>query len=92
MKRTDLEKLKGSGIQSRMQQAVVPGRYGQQSGQVQSKRERREADQALGLVPFAVKLNSELIARIHALQQQRGAPINEVVAELLESGLSQVKK
>ena len=92
MKRTDLGKLKGSGIQSRMQQAVVPGRYGQQSGQVQSKRERREADQALGLVPFAVKLNSELIARIHALQQQRGAPINEVVAELLESGLSQVKK
>ena len=92
MKRTDLAKLKGSGIQSRMQQAAVPGRYGQQSGQVQSKRERREADQALGLVPFAVKLNSELIARIHALQQQRGTPLNEVVAELLGSGLSQLKK
>ncbi len=37
-------------------------------------------------------LNGELIARIHAHQQQRGTPLNEVMAELLESGLSQLKK
>lgn len=92
MKRTDLEKLKGVAIQSRMQQAGVPGRYGAQSGQVLSRRERREADQAAGLVPFAVKLNSDLIARIHALHRERGTDLNEVVAGLLEAGLSQVKK
>ena len=92
MKRTDLAKLKGRAIESRMQQSGVPGRYGQQSGQALGRRERREADQALGLTPFAVKLNSELIARVHALQQQRGTALNDVVAELLEAGLSQVKK
>ena len=92
MKRTELEKNKGLAIQDRMHKSGVPGRYGQQSGQVSSRRERREADQALGLVPFAVKLNSDLIAKIHALQQQRGTALNDVVAELLESGLSSLKK
>ena len=91
MKRVEMEKLKGIGIQDRMQQSAVPGRYGQQSGQMVSRRERREADQAAGLVPFAVKLNSDLIARIHAVQQQGEKPLNEVVAELLETGLSQRK-
>jgi hypothetical protein len=92
MKRTELTKLKGVAIVDRMKQAAVPGRFGQQSGQVLNRRERRDADQALGLVPFPVKLNSELIAKIHALQAKRGTPLNEVVAELLEAGLSKIKK
>ena len=92
MKRTELEKNKGLAIQDRMQKSGVPGRYGQQSGQVPSRRERREADQALGLVPFAVKLNGHLIAKILALQQQRGTALNDVVAELLEAGLCGLKK
>jgi hypothetical protein len=91
MKRADLEKLKGAGIQTRMKTAGTPGRFGKDAAQLASRRERREADQALGLRPFAVKLNSELIAKINALQQQRGTDLNEVVAELLESGLSQAK-
>lgn len=92
MKRTDLAKLKGVAIVDRMKQSAVPGRFGQQSGQVLNRRERREADQALGLAPFAVKLNGELIAKIHALQAKRGTPLNEVVAELLEAGLAKIKK
>ena len=92
MKRTDLEKLKGVAIENRMKQSGIPGRYGQQSSQLVSRRERREADQALGLVPFAVKLNSELIGKIRALHATRGGELNALVSELLESGLEQVKK
>lgn len=92
MKRTDLEKLKGVAIESRMKQAGVPGRYGQQSAQALSRRERRDADQAQGLVPFAVKLNSELIAQIRALHETRGGELNALVTELLEAGLAKVKK
>ncbi len=92
MKRTDLEKLKGVAIESRMKQAGVPGRYGKQSAQVLSRRERRDADQAQGLVPFALKLNSELIASIRALHETRGGDLNALVSELLEAGLAKVNK
>jgi len=43
-------------------------------------------------VPFAVKLNSDLIAKVHALQKELGTELNEVVAQLLEAGLAQAKK
>ena len=92
MKRADLEKMKGAGIQNSMKTAGTPGRFGKDAAQLSSRRERRDAEQALGLRPFAVKLNSELIAKIHALQQQRGTELNDVVAELLESGLAQTGK
>jgi hypothetical protein len=92
VKRAELEKLKGVGIQNRMKSAGTPGRFGKDAAQLVSRRERREAEQAMGLRPFAVKLNSELIAKIHALQQQRGTDLNDVVAELLESGLAQINK
>jgi hypothetical protein len=92
MKRTDLEKLKGVAIENRMKQSGIPGRYGQQSSQVVSRRERRDADQALGLVPFAVKLNSALIEQIRALHATRGGELNALVAELLEAGLEKAGK
>ena len=44
-------------------------------------------DQALGLVPFAVKLNSDLVKQIQALAEERQTGLNEVVAELLKKGL-----
>ena len=52
-----------------------------------SRDAQRKLDQAQGLVPFAVKLNSELVKKIQARAQERGTPLNEVVAELLEKGL-----
>ena len=91
MKKTDMERLKGSGIERRMK-AATPDRFGKDAAQLLSRRERRDADQALGLVPFAVKLNGELIAKLQAVQQERGTTLNEVVAELLEAGLVQQKK
>jgi predicted transcriptional regulator len=38
-------------------------------------------------VPFAVKLNSELVKRLQALATERGTDLNTVVAEVLAKGL-----
>lgn len=89
MKKTDLEKLKGLKIDGQMKRAGTPGRFGTQAAvAATSRREQRERERALGLVPFAVKLDGELVKRIHALAQERKAGLNEVVAELLEKGLA----
>jgi hypothetical protein len=48
------------------------------------RREQRKLDQALGLVPFAVKLNSELVKKIQELAVERKAPLNEVVCGIAD--------
>jgi len=88
MKRTDLEKNKGLKLNSKMNQAGTPGRFGKEAGAVAGRREQRKLDQALGLVPFAVKLNGDLVKQIQALAQARQVELNEVVAELLTKGLA----
>lgn len=87
MKKVELEKNKGLKIMGQMKQAATPGRYGKEATAVPDRREQRRLDQAQGLVPFAVKLNGELVKRVQALAQERGSGINEVVAELLQKGL-----
>lgn len=87
MKRTDLEKNLGLKIGSKMNQSGTPGRFGKESAPAVDRREQRKLDQALGLVPFAVKLNSDLVKQIQALAQARQTGLNEVVAELLKKGL-----
>lgn len=87
MKRTDLEKNLGLKISSKINQSGTPGRFGKEAAPPVDRREQRKLDQALGLVPFAVKLNSDLVKQIQALAQERQAGLNEVVAELLKKGL-----
>jgi hypothetical protein len=87
MKKTDLERLKAAHLKNQMKQAPVPERFGKGSNAVLDKRERRRLDQARGLVPFAVKLESELVHQIRALAQERGTDLNELVGELLKKGL-----
>ena len=87
MKKTDLEKLKGLKIDGRMKRAGTPGRFGAAADVATSRREQRERERAQGLVPFAVKLDGELVKRIQALAQEKKIGLNEVVAELLEKGL-----
>jgi hypothetical protein len=41
-------------------------------------------------VPFAVKLDGELVKRIYALAQARHIDLSEATAELLEKGLNVV--
>jgi hypothetical protein len=70
-----------------MKQAGIPG-LSANAGGVPDRREQRKLDQAAGLVPFAVKLNSELVKEIQALAQSRDLGLNEVVDELLRKGLA----
>lgn len=87
MKRTQLEKLRAVAILDRIRHNMAPGRFGQQSSQFMNRKERREAEKAAGLVPFAVKLKGSLVERVRELAGQRAGDINGVVAELLEAGL-----
>lgn len=87
MKKTDLEKLKGMKIDGQMKRAGTPGRFGAAADVATSRREQRERERAQGLVPFAVKLDGELVKRIQALAQEKMVGLNEVAAQLLEKGL-----
>ena len=87
MKRTDLAKLKGKKVDIRMNQADTPERFGKAAAAIPDRREQRKRDQALGLVPFAVKLDGELVKKLHTLAQQRETGLNELVGELLTKGL-----
>lgn len=87
MKKTDLEKNKGLKINSSVNRFGTPGRYGKDAAAPLQRREQRKLEQAMGLVPFAVKLNGDLVKQIQALAQERKTGLNEVVAELLKKGL-----
>ena len=87
MKKTDLEKNKGLKINSGVNRFGTPGRLGKDEAVAQQRREQRKLDQAQGLVPFAVKLNGDLVRQVQALAQERKTGLNEVVAELLKKGL-----
>jgi len=87
MKKTDLEKNKGLKILGQMKHSGTPGRFGKGAAVVLDKREQRKIDQAKGLVPFAVKLDGELVQQIHALAKERKASVGEVVTELLKKSL-----
>ena len=86
MKKTGMAK---SDAKKLMVKTVAPGAGNFDKGEVVpvDRREQRKRDQALGLVPFAVKLNSTLVQQLQALAKERGLDLNEVVAEVLKKGL-----
>jgi hypothetical protein len=86
MKKADLEKLKGRKIIAGT--GTTNDRYGKGAGEVVDKREQRERDREQGLVPFAVKLHSDLVRDLHAAAAKRGVGLNELTAELLRKGLA----
>ena len=67
--------------------ARTADRYGKDSAAPFDKREQRERERELGLVPFAVKLHGDLVRQVHALAHSRGTGLNEITAELIEKGL-----
>ncbi len=87
MKRTELAKQAGLKIENRLRQSATASRFGQAATEVVDKREQRERERALGLVPFAVKLNQALVNRLHEEAKTRGVALHELVAELLQKGL-----
>lgn len=88
MKKPDMDKLKGLKLSGAMKQATTLGRFGSNAAVPPNRREQRKLDQAQGLVPFAVKLDFDLVKQIHALAQERNTGLNDVVAELLKKGLA----
>lgn len=88
MKKSDLDRNEGLKIAGQMKQAGTPDRFGSAANAGVSRRDQRKLDQAQGLVPFAVKLDGELVKQIHALAEANGEGINETVAALLTKGLA----
>ena len=88
LKRTDLERLKAANLTDQLKKSSIPERYGPGS-QLLSRKEQREKERAQGLIPFAVKLPGELVARVNARAKDTGQPLGEVVAELLQRGLEE---
>ena len=86
MKKTALAKSDAKKLMGKMN---VPGAgaFGK-AAVVVDRREQRQRDPALGLVPFAVKLNSDLVLQLQTLAKERDADLNERVAELLTKGLA----
>lgn len=84
MKKADLEKQKALKLAGA---GTTPDRFGKGASAVLDKREQRERDRELGLVPFAVKLHSDLVRDLHGAAQKKGVGLNELTAELLRKGL-----
>lgn len=86
LKKTQLERLKAANLQDQLRKSAPPERYAGGAHQL-SRKEQRERDRAQGLVPFAVKIKSDLVQRLQARAREEQKPLNELVAGLLEKGL-----
>jgi hypothetical protein len=86
MRRTDLAKNDAKKIMNQMN--AKDAGFGAAAKPQLDRREQRDRDRALGLVPFAVKLNSELVQQLQELSKERGVELNQLVADLLQKGLS----
>ncbi|MFZ6648907.1 hypothetical protein ACO0LO_24495 [Undibacterium sp. TJN25] len=87
MKKTGMAKSDAKKLMGKMAAPGAAG-FGNADNAAVDKREQRKRDQALGLVPFAVKLNGELVKQLHALATERGLDLNETVADVLAKGLA----
>jgi hypothetical protein len=87
MKFTELHKRKAERLLAATRKAARPGML--DAASAPDRRERRRLDQAAGLVPFAVKLNRDLVAQVRAHAERSGEPLNDAVAALLRAGLAQ---
>ncbi|MGI4847158.1 MAG: hypothetical protein ACRYGK_03335 [Janthinobacterium lividum] len=86
MKKTGMAK---SAAKKLMGMTLAPGApmYGLGEAAPLDRREQRKLDQAAGLVPFAIKLNSDLVQTLQNQARERGIELNELVAQLLAKGL-----
>ena len=82
MAKSDAKKLMGN------MSAPVVGGFGNSSAVTVDRREQRKLDQAAGLVPFAVKLNSDLVLQLQTRAKDSNVDLNQLVADLLAKGLA----
>lgn len=88
MKAVQLAKIKGAKLGDGRAQPSSSGRFGERITPTPTRREQRAVEQAHGLVPFAVKLESELVTQMHALAKARKVTLDEIVGELLKKALA----
>jgi hypothetical protein len=87
MKRTDLEKQRGHKINNQIQKGNATGPFKDTASLIIDKREQRKLDKAKGLIPFAIKLNEDLVTQIETMAKERNVQVNDLVAELLRAGM-----
>jgi hypothetical protein len=89
MKKTDLEKNKALKLTHSMKQTRSE-RFGKGAADTPlDRREQRKLDQAQGLVPFACKLNSELVEALKARAASHPEGLTGLLDELLRRGLAE---
>ncbi|MBC7489119.1 MAG: hypothetical protein H7240_03015 [Glaciimonas sp.] len=88
MKKSGMAKMQAMKLSGKMQQPGAAAAFGQIAPVVMDRREQRKLDQSLGLIPFAVKLNSDLVQQIQTLAIASECSVNELVAELLTQALA----
>jgi hypothetical protein len=91
MKKTDLEMLKAKKILGKQHATAIPGRFGNGAAAVPDRREQRKLDQAAGLVPFATKLDQDLVRELNAACETQSVAMHELVTGLLRAGLAAKK-
>jgi hypothetical protein len=87
MKRTDLVKGLGLKIRGQMLHSGTPGRFAQGSAALPDRKEQRKLDQAAGLVPFAVKLHTDLARQLREMAEREGVDLNALTDQLIRAGL-----
>jgi hypothetical protein len=88
MKKTDLEKNKALKLNNAMKQSTAE-RFGKAAAAAPAldRREQRKLDQAQGLVPFACKLNSDLVAELKERAAEHPEGMTGLLSEVIKRGL-----
>jgi len=87
MKKTELDKQLGLKIANQRKGPDVGGRFGQGGAASIDRREQRRLDAAAGLVPFACKLPSELVAKLAERAASTDGGLNALMAEIVTKAL-----
>ena len=91
MKKTGMAKSDAKKLMGKMVAPNLAG-FGNDGTPTVDRREQRKRDQEMGLVPFAVKLDGELVQQLQKLAKSRSMELNALVSEVLISGLQLVSE
>lgn len=89
MKKTDIEKNKALKLGNQLKLSTAVDRFGKSASPVPlDRREQRKLDQAKGLVPFACKLNADLVEQLKARAATHPEGMTGLLTELLTPSLA----
>jgi hypothetical protein len=88
MKKTGMAKSDAKKLMGQMAPAGA-GSFGAAAAPAVDRREQRRLDQAAGLVPFAVKINADLVKQLQERATEQSLDLNELVGQLLTKALAE---